>query len=1330
MTSTLPSVFTRVLAAAVLLLCAANTQAVLRVNVGGPPITNFGFHGDLSSYLTNPNTAAISVNPAVVSVRGAWKPVYASHRYAMRGNLEYRIPVPNGAFNVAAMFLESWRGAKKPNVRVFNVKINGVTKKSNVDVVASVGFQKPLYLKFTKVQSVDGYITVTLSRVSFKQNPMLSGLVITGDGASSRVGPIVSGGSTPSTTPTGTASSSADPTCSTGIFDKNPSGQTACCKKACGKCGGAGCVKFAPGENCCITGVISTGISCNVAGPPCVPSKDLNDTTSKSGSSSTNPPSMTIGNSVLVTSCAVSGATDNSFRINVGGGAIAGAAMGADNLEYVSSSNTGMVFSAPAKSISAATGPAPWDAAYTSHRWTKASVLAYKIPVPTGSYTVRLLFAETYFSKAGARIFDVFINGVPKQKDVDVFDIVGKNVGLILDFPKISPQAGYITITLIKAVENPMISSIMIEGPKAGQTAVGGGCGSTGGQSSEKNLNGGFNHRAHSVPGGPYKATDFDNDGKAFMSLDGTQSHSHYNDPGPPEVTGKIVSYKWTWEEEVNGAKVQKSNNDKSGKFTAVFPIGVTMVTLEVVDSTGDVAVDSTEVEVKGSTENGAYCYYYDYGDQSFPTVPLSPSISSEPKPEYGSETASLNFASATAFSALKFSENAFAVRCTFFIDVLSTGEYSYTVQHQGPFKLYHAGVVMGQSNSAGATTTQKKQFSAGLNVFQLLYFRPKNLSPKLVVSDSAGPLSSPNIRHDSAATLPVIKELSKSSSAPGGGQNILIFGSAFINGVAVKFGNKEASNLIASNPGVVQVTVPPGSGTVFVTVETNAGMSNKVPFTYTSGESLDQPVIFKETAMKKPGGGTYEISFIAAATYGPDGRLYLGSISGVVYALSVSKDYTVTKTCSKSVGQKRAVLGVAFSPFSNNLKMYFTSGSLYWKDKNIFGFEQGWSNGKIETIEFSPTVLEGSSCASNQQDLVTGLPISNHDHGLNKLQFLPNGQILVGVGGFTNGGISVPGKKPVPGDAPDDKLGGVASNPLSAAIVSCPSNKKTAIKYDNYANPEKAKIISGNDCSVYASGFRNTFGMTLHTSGNLYALDNGPNAGFGEFATNCFGGSIPAKNLPDKLFKVQKGKYHGHPNLNRKECQHYPSSAVQPLIGNIKSSTNGIIEYRSNTFGGEIKGNLYISKFSIQNPGTVSQIELDGNGNLKGGGFAPSFLPFSGLSLVEGPRGELVMPRVYQKKITVGYPSYPAPKVTFMLGVHPKQGPSFGGTKVLVSGHKFGTNPMVSFGGKACTSVKVIDDDSFTCITPSNSKNTKVSVVVTGSTGDSPSYGSDFWYF
>lgn len=1398
-----------------LLLCfvSLSLSAPLRINVGGPYLKNIGFRSDLTTYISSPATVAQTLNPNLFTLSGSWGPVYYGYRWASSGNLEYKIPVASpGTYTVAALFMETWTGAKKANIRVFNIKINGVTKKTNVDVAKQVGFQKPLYIKFENIKPNGGFITFTVARIAGKQNPMLSGLVIGGDGADAKVGDkglgdSGSGPSTPVKTTAPPSTGSGDPLCKTGIFGKNQgTGQLACCNKVCGKCGGSGCSKFAPGQNCCISGVNKTGKSCNTNGPPCVPSTDLSGggggttgptTTPKltcpgsgllgvntgtgqaaccpkecgkcggkgcggfapgklccissvfntgvscgnkgppcipvgassgGGSTPTSPPST--GDPVPGASCPISGATTKSFRMNVAGGAIGGASMGADNPSYISSTNKGQLFSEPTKKIISKSGKAPWDSAYSSHRWTEASVLGYKIPVPAGKYVVKLLFAETFFSKVGARKFDVIINGVQKKNDLDIFATVGKDVGLLLEYPDISPLGGAIQINLIKSVENPMISGIMIEGNGAGLKAVGGGCGQTGGKADESDLNGGFNHRSHSVPGGPYMATDFDNNGKALISFDGTQSHSHYQDPGPPEVVGKIVSYKWTWAEVVNGKKITKTNNDKSGKFTATFPLGKTIVTLEVVDSTGDVASDTTTVEVKGSTANGAYCYYYNYGSKTFSTVPLPLTISSNPKPLVGSEKASINFNSLAAFGQFPFSGNAFAVRCSFFIEIPKNGAYSYTVQHQGPFKLYHSGVVMGQSNSKGTTKTSSKNLLAGLNAFQLLYFRPKNLEPKLVLSDASGPLSSPLLQHDSASTLPVITGLSKKSSAPSGGENIQIYGSAFINGVSVKFGQVEASNLISSNPGVLQVTVPPGSGVVLVTVHTNAGISNGVSFTYNanSGASLDQPVIFKQEKIKNPDGSTFKISFIASAAYGPDGRLYLGSTAGKVYALKVDKNLKVVAKCEKQVASKRAVLGVAFSPFSNNLKMYFTTSALYWKDKNLLNFEQGWTNGKVETIEFDPKQLNGGSCTSNQQTLVSGLPVSNHDHAINKLQFLPNGKLLIGVGGFTNGGISVPGKKPVPGDAPDDKLGGVASNPLSAAIVICPANKKTDIKYSNYADPEKAQVTSGNECSVYASGLRNTFGMTLHTNGKLYAVDNGPNAGFGDFSTNCFGGKVAAKNIPDKLFLVQPGKWHGHPNLNRKECAFYPASAVQPLISNVQSSTNGIIEYRSNTFGGDIKGNLYMSKFSVQTNGLVAQVKLSADGT-KQVAYAPNFLGFSGLSLVEGPRGELVMPRVYQGEIVVANPSYPAPKVTFMLGVIPRQGPASGGTKVLISGHNFGGSPQATFGGKKCTNVVSIDSESFTCITPPNSKNQKVSVVVQGAAGNSPSYGSDYWY-
>lgn len=1470
--------------------CLATVDgAALRINVGGSAIGKIGFLADLPIYLTSQPGSAIVAVPSV-DTPSSWMPIYSSYRYAFTGNLEYKIPIQAGKYKVALLFAETWPKSQVKGARLFDVLINGQKRVTKLDVFAKVGADKPYYLAFKNIPSVDNAITITLARVPDAENPMLSGLVITGDNPSALVktangdkdnDPMTNAPPTPITT----TSSNGDPKCSTGVFGMNKStGQMACCEKVCGKCGGEKCHTFAPGKLCCISSIASSAPSCDSAPPPCVPSKQPNedDVSDGDGSSSspsckegilggnpkgevaccpsvcekcggpgcnkfapgticcikpivkqnkscasnpppcvpnsqskttalpqsdiptcskgilgwnktqgkaaccpdecktcggancgklapglmccissidkqgkscatndppcvpdagspsteappTLPPTITNSdpNEVPQGSCPISGASKTSFSFNAGGGVVPGAIMGADNINYITSQSQGDVLFLPPLKISAPDGPKPWDAAYSSHRYTLASVLSYSIPVPEGTYTVQLLFAEIYFEAKGERMFDVIVNGVVKKSNLDVFAEVGKNKGLFLSFSGVPSISNKITVSVVKAVENPMISAIIIKGKGAGDLAKGGGCESATTNGNTNVLNSGFNHRAHAVPGGPYIATDFAKVGKAFVSLDGTQSHSHFSDPGPPPVTGKIVSYKWTWNEVVKGKSVSMSNSDKSGKFTASFPLGQTAVNLEVVDNTGDVAKDKTIVEVKSSAENGAYCYFYDFKDALHTTIPIHEKVDSDPKPLYGEPFATINF-NQDNLSKIKFTKNSFAIRCVFFITIKSIAKVSYTVTHNGPFKLFYKEGLIASSVSKGKTSTPPTSFTPGLHSFQLHYFRPKSLPPLLQLSHDNQIMPATILQHDSAITLPVIIGLSKDQSAPTGGENIQIYGSGFINGVSVKFGNIEAKNLISSGPGMLQITVPPGIGQVLITVSTNAGTSNEFPFTYTSADTLDQPVIFQKKYLIGKDGKTLDISFVASVIYGPDRRLYLGGTKGTITALTLDKDLKVQTLCERSLHPTRAILGLAFKPTSTSLQMYFSSSTLYWKDFNLMPFEEGWTNGKIQTITWSSQHLEdsaGKSCAGSVSDVITGLPVSNHDHGVNKLMFMPNGELLMSIGSFTNGGLSTPGKKPVDGDAEDDALGGVASNPLSAALVTCPVNKLIQIKYDNYAEPEKAKIIAGNECSLYATGIRNSFGMILHTNGQLYVMDNGPNAGFGDFTVDCDKDTKPAQNVPDKFFVVKKGKYHGHPNLNRKECVFYPSSAVQPLISNVKSSTAGILEYRSNTFGGQIKGNVYLSMFAAQFEGQLGQVILSNDGKSVVS-FAPVFLDFSGVAVAEGPRGEIIMARVYKNFVVVAHPTYAAPKVTFLLGVHPKLGPAKGGATVLISGFNFGSNPKVTFGGKSCTNVKVIDDQSFTCTTPANSKNTQVPVVVAGKAGSSPTYGSDYWYW
>jgi large repetitive protein len=39
---------------------------------------------------------------------------------------------------------------------------------------------------------------------------------------------------------------------------------------------------------------------------------------------------------------------------------------------------------------------------------------------------------------------------------------------------------------------------------------------------------------------------------------------------------------------------------------------------------------------------------------------------------------------------------------------------------------------------------------------------------------------------------------------------------------------------------------------------------------------------------------------------------------------------------------------------------------------------------------------------------------------------------------------------------------------------------------------------ISGTGIEIFSSGTRNPFGIVLHSNGNLYGTDNGPNLGYG----------------------------------------------------------------------------------------------------------------------------------------------------------------------------------------------------------------------------------------
>src|SRR5690606_35790401 len=87
-----------------------------------------------------------------------------------------------------------------------------------------------------------------------------------------------------------------------------------------------------------------------------------------------------------------------------------------------------------------------------------------------------------------------------------------------------------------------------------------------------------------------------------------------------------------------------------------------------------------------------------------------------------------------------------------------------------------------------------------------------------------------------------------------------------------------------------------------------------------------------------------------------------------------------------------------------------------------------------------------------------------------------------------------------------------------------------------------QAIIAPGGPVQVYAPGFRNPYDLLIHSSGRMYTVDNGPNAGWGGVpigegpngtATNEVNNGGPTYG--DGLHYITgEGYYGGHPNPTR----------------------------------------------------------------------------------------------------------------------------------------------------------------------------------------------------
>lgn len=606
-----------------------------------------------------------------------------------------------------------------------------------------------------------------------------------------------------------------------------------------------------------------------------------------------------------------------------------------------------------------------------------------------------------------------------------------------------------------------------------------------------------------------------------------------------------------------------------------------------------------------------------------------------------------------------------------------------------------------------------------------------------LTVTDSGG-----NSNTDSTKVTvypngyPAITTLSVEQGPIAGGNSITISGSGFsypANEVKVRFGLVEltGNQITIIDSTTIAVTVPPAvvAVPVAVTVETPLAVSNSFIYTYIGGS----PIEFISSEL-------YAIDAAPTrAKFGPDGRLYITTLNGKLARLTLNDDFTqVIGAVVSTVANFRFIGGIAFDPMDTNEPfppVYIAHSFLFHGESNSSSGNA--VNGKISRVtganldqithivtgNFS-TLFPGNSLHVSHLFIFLvhffylGLPVADHDHALTGITFGDQGELYIQVASNTNAGL--PG--PLTGKQTQKE------NYYSASTVVAHlwrPDFNGAITYDA---PDDGTPNGGSGIEVFTPGQRNPFGIVLHSNGNLYATDNGPNTGYGAISTGCGANDFaPEYTTTDKLNRLVGGEYHGSPNRKRasadndpRQCVFHPvtdatSSAdyTAPLMA-LTSSMDGLIEYAADHFESQLRGNLIVSKYTDG----LFRIILSPDGT----SVIPQSIPAlplvgdNGLDVTQAPDGTLIEVRIATKNIYVHKPQEPPTTELRVHSVFPRRGGNAGGYNFSLYGVNLSNDAVVTVGGTSCPIVSRTGTTKIICTIPGGTGT--VDITVTGSAG------------
>ncbi len=392
---------------------------------------------------------------------------------------------------------------------------------------------------------------------------------------------------------------------------------------------------------------------------------------------------------------------------------------------------------------------------------------------------------------------------------------------------------------------------------------------------------------------------------------------------------------------------------------------------------------------------------------------------------------------------------------------------------------------------------------------------------------------------------------------------------------------------------------------------------------------------------------------------FGPDGKLYIATITGEIYRWTVNPDGSIDKASKESLildhfsqgaEGRRGIIGFAFDP-ENPRTIWVTDN--YPIPRQDKAFDTPEFSGRVSKITLGSN---GSFQGATAEAYITGLPRSGGGHVTNSLEFRANPN--AGQAGepayllyLSQGSNSAAGSPDGAwGNRPERLLnaavleidprrgapaGGfdVRTEPVTAPTTANPASSFNADgTYSGFYNPFAPDAV----LKIFATGVRNAYNLVWHSNGQLYAPTNGTASGGRTPDDPDQAGSQVISNSPkqfDYLFTVEGGKYYGHPNALRDAYVlngGNPTAGVDPYevtdrkdgnpntdgydVGVLpdenydldgvyslgyNQSPSGAIEYKGNAFGANLKGAILIAQFSTGD--NVRVIRVDGDGKIIG---------------------------------------------------------------------------------------------------------------------------------